>query len=155
MITLGTGATEAKYENIFGLSIDFSWFGLVSSVISIFGILVGAVSTVKPIQDQTFKWVAFLSFLTIFAFRMVAWLITLSMLERFSVFPLALIALINWITLIAVQDKLEVSPLEQSLLSLVFPVYRWPDIELNEKNALRIFTALVLIGNTFFAGRFI
>ena len=142
-------------ENIFGLSIDFSWIGLASSLISIFGILVGAVSTVKPIRDQTYKWVGFLSFLMIFVFRMVAWVITMIMLERISVFPMALLALVNWITLISVQDKLEVSPLEQSILSMVYPVYRWPDIELNEKNSLRIFTALVLAGNIFFAGKII
>ena len=68
---------------------------------------------------------------------------------------MALLALVNWITLISVQDKLEVSPLEQSILSMVYPVYRWPDIELNEKNSLRIFTALVLAGNIFFAGKII
>ena len=134
------------------MSIDFSWFGLASSIISICGILVGAVGTVKPIQDQTYKWVGYLSFLMIFGFRMVAWLITMIMLDSYSVFPLALLALVNWITLITVQDKLEVSPLEQSILSMVYPVYSWPDTGLNEKISLKIFTALVLVGNVFFAG---
>ena len=74
--------------NAYGMSIDFSWFSLISSIISIIGILLSASITVEPIQEQTNKFVAFVAFVGLFLFRMLAWLILITMLHSFSFFVL-------------------------------------------------------------------
>lgn len=136
--------------NAYGMSIDFSWFSLISSIISIIGILLSASITVEPIQEQTNKFVAFVAFVGLFLFRMLAWLILITMLHSFSFFVLVGLAVLNWITLLLSQKELVVSPLEHSLLSLVFPAYKWPDAELTQETSLRLFFSLVILGNGFF-----
>lgn len=138
--------------NAYGLTINFSWFSLVSSIISIIGILLSASITVEPIEEQTNKFVAFVAFVGLFLFRMLSWLILMTMLHSFSFFVLIGLAVLNWITLLLAQKELVVSPLEHSLLSLVFPAYKWPDTELTQETSLRLFFSLVILGNVFFAG---
>jgi type III secretory pathway component EscS len=58
----------------------------VSSIISIIGILIGATKTVQPIQDQTYPGIGFVSFLCLFLFRMLSWIILMTMLHSFAIF---------------------------------------------------------------------
>ncbi len=69
-------------SNTFGIKVDLSWFSIVSSIFSVVSILFGSRWIVRPIKEQTNKYVAQLAFLPLFMYRMIAWLIIVSTLHR-------------------------------------------------------------------------
>jgi len=105
--------------------VDLSWFSIVSSIISIVGMLNGGLWITKPIQHITDGLTAKLTFFPLFLFRMMSWLMIITFLESFTFFVLAGLAILNSTVLLILQkSKLTVDPIVQSMLSLAFPIIR-------------------------------
>jgi hypothetical protein len=139
--------------NTYGIKIDLSWFNIVSSIFSIIAILVGSRWTVKSIQEETNALVAILVFIPLFFYRMVAWMIIITLLHTFSLAVLGGFVLINILVFVFLQDpiengKFEAEPLAHSFLSIIFPVSLLPTSTFkNSKNSFKLLFWLVLIGN--------
>jgi hypothetical protein len=140
-------------ENTYGIKIDLSWFNIVSSIFSIIAILFGSRWTVKSIQEETNALVAILIFIPLFFYRMVAWMIIITLLHTFSLAVFGGFVLINILVFVFLQDpiengKFEAEPLAHSFLSIIFPVSHLPTSNFkNSKNSLKLLFWLVLIGN--------
>ena len=145
------GTQKLELVNSYGFKLDLSLFAMVSSIISIAGILFSASWTTKPIQNQTHVLVAFLAFLPLFLFRMLSWLLIITCLDLFSFIIIIGLLVLNWIVLILTQDRLHSEPLKQSLLSLVFPVYELPTSNTDPTRGLKFLFCLTLSGNIYLA----
>jgi hypothetical protein len=73
------GSTPMLVENTYGIKIDLSWLNIVSSIFSIIAILFGSRWTVKSVQEETNACVAILVFIPLFFYRMVAWMIIITL----------------------------------------------------------------------------
>jgi hypothetical protein len=105
--------------------VDLSWLSIVSSIISIAGILTGALWVTEPIKFMTDGLIAKLTFMPLFFYRMLAWLIIVSFLHSFSLVVLAGLAIFNILVLCFLQRKKHVvEPVVQSIMSLAFPITR-------------------------------
>ena len=112
-------------NNIIGIQIDLSWFCIVSSIISIFGMLTEGQWVVESIQIVTNRLTANMNFVLLFSYRMLAWLMIITFLNGFSFIVLIGIVTINSIVFLILQkSKPKVEPILMSMLSLVFPVIR-------------------------------
>jgi hypothetical protein len=153
MYYLNVGSTPMLVENTYGIKIDLSWFNIVSSIFSIIAILLGSRWTVKSIQEETNSLVAILVFIPLFFYRMVAWMIIITLLHTFSLAVFGGFVLINILVFVFLQDptengKFEAEPLAHSFLSIIFPVSLLPTSTFkNTKNSLKLLFWLVLIGN--------
>jgi hypothetical protein len=140
-------------ENTHGIKIDLSWFNIVSSIFSIIAILLGSRWTVKSIQEETNAYVAICVFIPLFFYRMVAWMIIITLLHTFSLAVFGGFVLINILVFVFLQDpiengKFEAEPLAHSFLSIIFPVSLLPTSNFkNTNNSLKLLFWLVLIGN--------
>jgi hypothetical protein len=140
-------------ENTYGIQIDLSWFNIVSSIFSIIAILFGSRWTVKSIQEESNAFVAICVFIPLFFYRMVAWMIIITLLHTFSLAVFGGFVLINILVFVFLQDpiengKFEAEPLAHSFLSIIFPVSLLPTSNFkNTKNSLKLLFWLVLIGN--------
>ena len=140
-------------ENTYGIKIDLSWFNIVSSIFSIIAILFGSRWTVNSIKDETNSLVASLVFIPLFFYRMVAWMIIITLLHTFSLAVFGGFVLINILVFVFLQDpiengKFQAEPLAHSFLSIIFPVSLLPTSNFkNTKNSLKLLFWLVLIGN--------
>jgi hypothetical protein len=129
--------------NTYGIKIDLSWFNIVSSIFSVIAILVGSRWTVKSIQEETNALVAILVFIPLFFYRMVAWMIIITLLHTFSLAVLGGFVLINILVFVFLQDpiengKFQAEPLAHSFLSIIFPVSLLPTSTFkNSKNSLQ------------------
>jgi hypothetical protein len=132
-------------SNTYGIKIDLSWFNIVSSVFSVVAILFGSRWSVKPIKEETNKFVAILVFIPLFFYRMFAWMIIITLLHTFSLAVFAGFFMINILIFVFLQNPIEVEPLTHSFLSIIFPVSLLPSS--NFKNSFKLLFWLVLIGN--------
>jgi len=113
------------FENVLGIQVDLSWFSIISSIISIIGMLNGALWVTEPVQKITSGLTGKLTFFPLFFYRLLAWLMIITFLHSFSFIVLAGQALLNAaILLLSQSNKLTVEPIIQSVLSLAFPVTR-------------------------------
>jgi hypothetical protein len=154
--------------NTYGANIDLSWFNIVSSIFSVTAILIGSRWTVNSIQEETNALVALLVFIPLFLFRMVAWMIIITLLHTFSLAVFGGFVLINIFIFVFLQEPIdvktveegqcnvepnkkgqfEVEPLAHSFLSIIFPVSLLPTSNFkNTNNSLKLLVWLVLIGN--------
>jgi hypothetical protein len=154
--------------NTYGINIDLSWFNIVSSIFSVTAILFGSRWTVNSIQEETNAFVAILVFIPLFFYRMVAWMIIITLLHTFSLAVFVGFVLINIFIFVFLQEPIDVKPVEEgqcnvelikkgqfeveplahSFLSIIFPVPILPTSELNNNNnSLKLLFWLVLIGN--------
>jgi hypothetical protein len=135
-------------SNAYGIPIDLSWFNIVSSIFSVVAILLGSCWTIKPIQKETNDVVAILVFIPLFLYRMVVWMLIITILEIFSLAVFAGFALLNIAIFVFLQDTIDVEPLAHSFLSIIFPVSLLPSSDLkNNNSSLKLYFWLVLIGN--------
>ena len=135
-------------SNAYGIPIDLSWFNIVSSIFSVVAILLGSCWTIKPIQKETNDVVAILVFIPLFFYRMVVWMLIITILEIFSLAVFAGFALLNVAIFVFLQDTIDVEPLAHSFLSIIFPVSLLPSSDLkNNNSSLKLYFWLVLIGN--------
>jgi hypothetical protein len=132
-------------SNTYGIKIDLSWFNVISSVFSVVAILFGSRWSVKPIQEETNAFVATLVFIPLFFYRMVAWMMIITLLHTFSLAVFAGFFLINILIFVFLQNPIEVEPLAHSFLSIIFPVSLLPSS--NFKNSFKLLCWLVCIGN--------
>jgi hypothetical protein len=147
------GSTPMLVENTYGIKIDLSWFNIVSSIFSIIAILLGSRWTVQSIQEEANAYVAICVFIPLFFYRMVAWMIIITLLHTFSLAVFGGFVLINILVFVFLQDpiengKFEAEPLAHSFLSIIFPVSLLPTSNFkNTNNSLKLLVWLVLIGN--------
>jgi len=119
------GSQTNILENELGIKVDLSWFSIVSSILSIGGMLTGALWITEPLEHVTNGHAAKLAFLPLFFYRMLAWLTIITFLHSFSFIVLAGLFILNSVVLLLSQaNKITVEPVIQSMLSLVFPVIR-------------------------------
>jgi len=104
------GSTPMVVENTYGIQIDLSWFNIVSSIFSIIAILLGSRWTVKSIQEETNALVAILVFIPLFFYRMVAWMIIITLLHSFSLPVFAGFVLINISIFYFAQEPIDDQP---------------------------------------------
>ena len=125
IVFLVTGTESKMFENVLGIQLDLSWFSIISSIISIIGMLNGALWITEPIQKVTSRLTGKLTFFPLFFYRLLAWLMIITFLHSFSFIVLAGQALLNTAVLLLSQsNKLTVEPIVQSIVSLAFPVTR-------------------------------
>ena len=142
------GTEKNIVKNTFDFEIDLSWFPMVATCLSVIGILIGALWIVEPIEKETNSITGKLTFIPMFFYRMLLWLLILIYLDSFSVLAFFCFAVINWITLFSVQNHLEIDPINHSLLSLIFPVYKLPSYEIDSKAQMKIMLFMVVVGNS-------
>jgi len=142
------GSENTKLINGFGISINMSWFPIVSTCLSVIGIITGALWIVRPVVKETNFVIGKLTFLPIFFFRMCLWLVFLILLHSFSAFIFIAFAGWNMILLLLVQEDLGIDPFSHSLLSLIFPVHKMPSLKINSKISLKILFWMVFAGNS-------
>ena len=99
------GTEKTTVKNRFDIEIDLTWFPIVSTCLSIAGVLIGTLWIVKPVEKETNWIIGKLTYLPIFVYRMLVWLLILIILEWFSLLALACFALINLIILFFAQNK--------------------------------------------------
>jgi hypothetical protein len=139
--------------NTYGIKIDLSWFNIVSSIFSVIAILFGSRWTVNSIQEETNALVAIFVFIPLFFYRMVAWMIIITLLHTFSIAVFGGFVFINILVFVFLQDTIEngqfeAEPLAHSFLSIIFPVSTLPTSKFkNSSNSLKLLFLLVLIGN--------
>ena len=110
-------------ENELGIKVDLSWFSIVSSILSIAGMITGALWITEPLENVTNGFAGKLAFLPLFFYRMLAWLTIITFLHSFSFIVLSGLLILNSVVLLLSQtNKLTVEPIMQSMLSLVLPV---------------------------------
>jgi len=142
------GTTKSSFKNGFDFEIDLSWFPIVSTGLSIIGVLTGALWIVEPAEKQTNWMIAKLLFIPIFFYRMLVWLIILIILHSFSIIPIICFVAMNCMVLIFIQERMDIDPVNHSLLSLVFPVHKLPSQEIDSKVSMKILLWMVLVGNS-------
>jgi uncharacterized membrane protein YhaH (DUF805 family) len=168
--TIFLGSVSEEVHNKLGQTIDLWWLNIVVSIISVATIIQASPWTVKPIQEETNSIVAILVFLPLFFYRMVAWMIIITLLHSFSLPVFAGFVLINMCIFYFAQEPIddkgeegetgqskdqptkmgqfEVEPLAHSFLSIIFPVSLMPTSNFkNTNNSLKLLFWLVLIGN--------
>ena len=100
---------------------DLSWFSIISSIFSIIGMLSGALWITEPMEEVTNGLTAKLIFIPLFFYRMLAWLIIITFLHSFSFIVLGGLAMLNaGVLLISQKNKINVEPIVQAMLSLLF-----------------------------------
>ncbi len=134
-------------SNAYGIKMDLSWLNIVSSVFSVVAILFESSWTVNPIREETNAGIAMLVFIPLFFYRMVAWMVIITLLHSFSLVVFVGFALINIAIFFFLQDKIEIEPLVHSFLSIIFPVSCLPTSDLNKNKSFKLLFWLVLIGN--------
>jgi hypothetical protein len=134
-------------SNTYGIEIDLSWINIVSSMLSVVAILLGSRWTVKPIKKETNAIVAILVFIPLFFYRMVAWMIIITLLHNFSLAVFSIFVLMNILIFVFLQGPIEVEPLAHSFLSIIYPVSLLPSSKLDLNNSFKLLFWLVLIGN--------
>ncbi len=134
-------------SNIYGIDVDLSWFNIVSSIFSVVAILFGSRWTVQPIQEETNALVSLIVFIPLFFYRMVAWMIIITLLHTFSLVVFAVFVVINILIFVFLQDPIQVEPLAHSFLSIIYPVSLLPLSKLDNYKTLKLLCWLVLIGN--------
>ncbi len=138
--------------NRHGLGIDVGWFQVVSTCLSIIGVLAGASWIVEPVSKETHAVIGKLTFVPIFFYRMIVWFFVMLIMTSFSAIAFMICAFLNWIVLICVQDEGETNnknhPGRHSLLSLIFPIPNLPSDERDSKLKLKSLFWMVLSGNS-------
>ncbi len=87
-------------------------------------------------------------FIPLFFYRMVAWMIIITLLHTFSLAVLTFFVVINILIFVFLQDPIQVEPLAHSFLSIIYPVSHLPLSKLdNNNNTFKLLCWLVLIGN--------
>jgi len=142
------GSENVTFSNGFGVTINLSWFPIVSTCLSIVGILTGALWIVEPFEEETHFIVGKLTFLPIFFFRMLIWLIFLILLHSFSIFAFFAFAGLNMLILLLVQEQLGIDPFSHSLLSIIFPLHKMPSSGIDSKISMKILFWMILLGNS-------
>ena len=67
------GTEQKLFKNAYGIEIDFQWWPIVSSILSLIGILFGTLWMFDPIVKETNKIVGYFTFIPIFLFRFKIW----------------------------------------------------------------------------------
>jgi hypothetical protein len=144
------GTEKNIIKNRFDIEVDLSWLPIVSSGLSVIGIIIGALWTVDPIGRKTNNIIGKLTFIPIFYYRMLIWLLILLILDNFSVIAFVITAGLNLLVLLLVQGKLIIDPAKYTLLSFIFPVYKLPSNNNLTNEDMKILFWMVLIGNLMF-----
>ena len=63
------GTEHKTWINAYGFGIDFIWWPVVSSILSLIGILFGTLWMFEPIVKETGQIVGYITFIPIFLFR--------------------------------------------------------------------------------------
>jgi hypothetical protein len=108
--TIFLGSVSEEVHNKLGQTIDLWWLNIVVSIISVATIIQASPWTVKPIQEETNSIVAILVFLPLFFYRMVAWMIIITLLHSFSLPVFAGFALINISIFYFAQEPIDDKP---------------------------------------------
>jgi hypothetical protein len=99
------GSGQETFKNLYGFEIDFQWWPVLSSTISVIGILFGTLWMFQPMVEETNKYVGYLIFVPIFAFQLLSWTLVIIMLESFSIFLFVVAVVINAFVLFMVQQE--------------------------------------------------
>ncbi len=142
------GKEKLYVKNQFGFEIDLSWFPIVSTCLSVIGIIIGALWIVEPVERKTNVIIGKLTFITLFFYRILVWLIILTILQSFSIIALLCFAIINWLILLFVQDELDIEPFSHSLLTVIFPFPKLPSYEISSDILMKILFWMVFVGNS-------
>ena len=69
------GSEKINFSNGYGFQVDLTWLTIVSAAFSLFSILYSINWTMEPIEKQTNKLIGMISFIPLFLFRMISWLL--------------------------------------------------------------------------------
>ena len=128
--------------------INLSWWPIVSTTCSIFGLLFGSLWIYEPVSNETNKWIGFFTFLPIFFFRLIAWQIIILITVELSLILIAAILITNVTALYSVQSsQLSIEPLTSAVLSIVLPMYKLPSSTINQAVSIKALTLLAVCGN--------
>jgi len=108
--TIFLGLVSEEVHNKLGQTIDLWWLNIVVSIISVATIIQESPWTVKPIKEETNSIVAILVFVPLFFYRMVAWMIIITLLHSFSLPVFAGFVLINISIFYFAQEPIDDQP---------------------------------------------
>ncbi len=132
------GSVSDEVHNRFGQTIDLWWLNIVVSIISVANIIQESPWTVKPIQEETNAVVAILVFLPLFFYRMVVWMIIITLLHSFSLPVFAGFVLINIAIFYFLQEPTDEKPAVEDEHEIGSLEMGPPEVELVEKVQLKV-----------------
>ncbi len=143
------GTEKTTVKNRFDIEIDLTWFPIISTCLSIVGVLLGTLWIAEPVEKTTNWIVGKLTFVPIFFYRMLVWLIIFIMLDWFSLLALACFALVNASILFFAQNEFDdIDPIIHALLSLIFPINKLPSYETDSEILMKILFLMTVMGNS-------
>ena len=104
----------------------------------------------EPLKKETYTWIGVISFIPLFLFRMLSWLVIIVLLDLFSLLVFLAQMALNWIILFFIQHRVYFEPVKQSLLSIVFPVFKLPSDKTDSCMDFKIWVWILQVGNIFF-----
>ena len=136
------------FESTYFGRINLNWWAMVSSFLSIFGLLFGSLWIYEPISSETNKWIGFFTFLPIFFFRLLGWQFIILATVELSLILVVAILITNVAILYLVQSsQLSIEPLTSAVLSLVLPMYKLPSTSVDRTVSVKALTLLITCGN--------
>jgi len=142
------GTEKNIIKNGFDFEIDLSWFPIISTCWSMIGIFIGTQWIAEPWVKETNWFIGQSTFIPIFFYRMSVWLLVLITLHSFSAITFFFFGATNWIILLLVQDKLEIDPINHSLLSLIFPISKLPSNKIDSEASKKVTFWMTFLGNS-------
>ena len=116
------GSLNLSVSNAYGLTVSLYWITIVTSLASIVKMWYYARWIFRPMEQEMDFVTRLVAFIMLFTYRMLSWLVIITMLHWFSTFAMALLFGLNWFFLAHTkQDFLQIS-----LVSLVLPAYQLP-----------------------------
>jgi len=146
--TLGLpGSQEVILSNSYGISINLTWLALAAIIVSLITVLFGGLWISDPISKTTDIFTGKLIYFWVLIYRMIVWQVIIVLLDKFfPVFTLCLFVA-NLAIIFTMQRKIQVEPINYSLLTIIFPVYKLPSLALNKSSEARYLLRTILSGN--------
>ncbi len=129
------------------MSVNLTWLAIGAILVSLVTVLFGGLWIAEPLSRITDFITGKVIFLWVLLFRMIIWQTVMITLDKF--FPLLALSLLlmNLCLVFVVQRRIQLDPINYSLLTIVFPVYKLPSLALSETLGVRYLLGTILTGN--------
>ena len=116
---------------------------MISTVTSVLTNFISISWIMEPFQRETNCWIGKLPLLPLFLFRMLAWVIIVASLKSSATAVFVMNVTFNFSIIYGKTDQL----FETAMLSVVFPVTKYPSAEISESTEKRVSFWLTMSGN--------
>ena len=116
---------------------------MISAVTSVLTNFIGISWIMEPLQRETNLGIGKLPLLPLFLFRMLAWVIIVALLKSSATAVFVMNVSFNFSILYGKTNQL----FETAMLSIVFPVTKFPTAEMSEETEIKVLFWLTMSGN--------